>query len=304
MPFSSGVFSLVAGNPVVTGTTISSTTQNDTMNDIADNGLSLCLIKDGTQTPTANLPMGGFKLTGLGAATAVADAPRTSQVQNQAFSTLTSVAGTNTITASVTPTPAAYAEGQVFRMLPLNTNTAQATLNVSSLGAVPIFFDAKTTATSSAIIAGVPIEFMYISTTSSTGMHIIGSGGFNPIVRSGLWTPAVGGTATYTTQVGTYTKIADTVHIWMDLQINSIGNGSATTVSGLPFTATATVGAAIPVSLFASIASNVVYICGLIAASGTTMTFSTITVAGGTSSNANNIFQNSARIICSGSYQV
>ena len=33
----SGVFSLVAGNPVVSGTVISSTTHNNTMTDIATN---------------------------------------------------------------------------------------------------------------------------------------------------------------------------------------------------------------------------------------------------------------------------
>ena len=55
MSFSSGTFSLVSGNPVVTGTTISSTTQNNTMSDVAT-GLSTCLLKDGTQTATAAIP--------------------------------------------------------------------------------------------------------------------------------------------------------------------------------------------------------------------------------------------------------
>ena len=55
MAFSSGTFILVAGNPVVTGTTISSTWANNTLNDIAT-GLSTCLLKDGTQTATAAIP--------------------------------------------------------------------------------------------------------------------------------------------------------------------------------------------------------------------------------------------------------
>lgn len=56
MPFSSGTYSLYTpGNPVVSGTTISSSTQNNTMNDIAT-GLSTCLLKDGTQTATAIIP--------------------------------------------------------------------------------------------------------------------------------------------------------------------------------------------------------------------------------------------------------
>src|SRR6185436_8329049 len=106
MAFSGGVFSLVAGNPVTTATTISSTWANNTLNDIATNGLSMCVLKDGSQTLTANLPMGGFKLTGLGAGTAATDSANLSQAQSQQGSTLTSVAGTNTITGTATPTPA------------------------------------------------------------------------------------------------------------------------------------------------------------------------------------------------------
>lgn len=59
----SGAYSLPAGNPVVTGTTISSTVHNATMSDIAT-ALTNSLSKDGQTVPTANLPMGGFKHTG------------------------------------------------------------------------------------------------------------------------------------------------------------------------------------------------------------------------------------------------
>lgn len=80
MPFSSGSFSLYTpGNPVTTGTTIASSWANNTLNDIAT-GLSTCVLKDGTQTITANLPMAGFKLTGLGAGSAAGDSLRYEQV--------------------------------------------------------------------------------------------------------------------------------------------------------------------------------------------------------------------------------
>lgn len=75
MAFSSGTFTLVSGNPVVTGTTISSTWGNNTLSDIAA-GLSSCVLKDGTQTITANIPMATFKLTGLGAASTSGDSVR------------------------------------------------------------------------------------------------------------------------------------------------------------------------------------------------------------------------------------
>ncbi len=49
-----------AGQPVVTGTVISSTAFNALTADLAT-GLSTALTKDGQTTPTANLPMGTFK---------------------------------------------------------------------------------------------------------------------------------------------------------------------------------------------------------------------------------------------------
>jgi len=133
MAFSGGVFSLIAGNPVTTNTTISSSWANNTLNDLAVNGLSMCMLKDGSQTMTGNLPMAAFKITGLGAGTALTDAASITNSQNGFGSFLTSVAGTNTITGTATPTPA-YTVGQRFTFVPAATNTGAATLNISSLG--------------------------------------------------------------------------------------------------------------------------------------------------------------------------
>jgi hypothetical protein len=71
MPFNgSGTFTpYTPGNPVVSGTTISSTAMNNTLTDVAT-GLSNTLTRDGQGIASANLPMGGFKHTGAGAATA------------------------------------------------------------------------------------------------------------------------------------------------------------------------------------------------------------------------------------------
>lgn len=76
----SGVFNLYTpGNPVVTGTTISSTWANNTLTDIAT-GLSTAITKNGQTTITANLPMAGFIFTGLGAGTAAGHSVRYEQV--------------------------------------------------------------------------------------------------------------------------------------------------------------------------------------------------------------------------------
>ena len=79
MPFTAGVYSLPAGNPVVTATTIQSSWANTTLSDI-ETALSSCVLKDGTQTITASIPMAGFKLTGLGAGASAGDSVRYEQI--------------------------------------------------------------------------------------------------------------------------------------------------------------------------------------------------------------------------------
>lgn len=54
--------------------------------------------------------------------------------------------------------------------------------------------------------------------------------------EEGDWTPSVGGTATYTAQFGHYVKVGRMVFITCTLIINTIGTGSQTVISGLPFT--------------------------------------------------------------------
>ncbi len=78
MPFNgSGVFSIV--NTFVPGTTIFSAAVNANYSDIAT-GLSTAVLKDGTQTITANIGMAGFKFTSLGAGTNPADSVRVDQL--------------------------------------------------------------------------------------------------------------------------------------------------------------------------------------------------------------------------------
>lgn len=53
--------------------------------------------------------------------------------------------------------------------------------------------------------------------------------------EEGTWTPSIGGTATYTTQKGRYTKVGRLVTFMGDLTINVQGTGNAGGISGLPF---------------------------------------------------------------------
>src|SRR3990167_10087072 len=164
MAFSAGTFSLYTpGNPVVTGTTIASTWANNTLNDIAT-GLSTCLLKDGSQTVTSNIPMATFKFTGLGAGSALTDSANLQQVQYGFGSFLTNVAGTaNAITATATPTPA-YTVGQRFTFVPASTNTAATTLNISGVGDGAVQL-AGAALTGGELVASVPVTVYVTSAT-------------------------------------------------------------------------------------------------------------------------------------------
>ena len=66
----SGTYSLPAGNPVVTGTTISSTWANNTMNDLAA-AITGSIAADGQTPITGALQMGGNNISNAGTVTAV-----------------------------------------------------------------------------------------------------------------------------------------------------------------------------------------------------------------------------------------
>lgn len=129
---------LASGNPVTTGTAISSSVHNNTMSDIA-NGLTQSLSKDGQTTPVASLPMGGYRHTGVGDGTAADNYASVKQVQGALTTHLTGIAGTaNAITGNATPSPSSYAAGQRFTFVAASANTGAVTLNVSGLGAVAV----------------------------------------------------------------------------------------------------------------------------------------------------------------------
>jgi len=91
----SGTFNInTAGQPVVTGTVISSTAFNALTADLAT-GLSTAITKNGQTTVAANIPFNNFKLTGVGVATATGDALSYGQA-----ATVTSLVASTSITDS------------------------------------------------------------------------------------------------------------------------------------------------------------------------------------------------------------
>ena len=136
----SGTYNLPAGNPVITGSTISSTWANSTLSDIAS-ALTGSIASDGQTVPSANLPMDSYIHTGVGDATLVDEYAAAGQVQNSQFTYLTGITGSDTIIATASLGMNQYYEGQRFSFIPVDNNSGPATLNINGIGAKDIYIN-------------------------------------------------------------------------------------------------------------------------------------------------------------------
>jgi len=184
-----GVFLInTAGQPVTPGTVISSSTFNALTADLA-NGLTNAITKDGQSTPSANIPMGGFKITGLGAATNPNDAVRLAQLQGGTFNYVT-VTGTDALIGSLTPPIAAYATGAMYSFIVQNTNTAAVTINIDGVGVKPILRNGSDPIQAGDLVAGNIVVILYDGTefqliSVGFGGGATGAGGDKIFVENG-----------------------------------------------------------------------------------------------------------------------
>ncbi len=159
----SGTYNLPAGNPVVTGTTISSTWANTTLSDMAS-ALTGSIASDGQTTPLANLPMGGYAHTGVANATVRTQYAAVAQVQDNTAQYLNTISGTDVITATANFGMSAYATGQVFNFVAAGTNTGATTLNINAIGAKAITKNGTTALTAGDITSGQVVTVFYDGT--------------------------------------------------------------------------------------------------------------------------------------------
>jgi hypothetical protein len=122
--------------------------------------------------------------------------------------------------------------------------------------------------------------------------------------EEGSWTPSLGGDTTYTTQDGQYTKVGRLVNISCNLQVNVLGTGSTSSISGLPFTSGSTLNpmANGAVGYFASLAVAPVHIGAYVEQAATTMLIPGTTAAASSASPALSVFGDSARIDITATY--
>jgi hypothetical protein len=150
----------------VPNTTIESAEVNNDLSDIAA-ALTASIAKDGQTTPTANLPMGSFKLTGLAAGSAATDSAHLGQVQAQAY--IYGETGGTANAQTLTPSPAitAYAAGQLFRAKigAGLTNTSTVTLAVSGLTTKAVVTANNVALIAGKLVAGLTYELLYDGTS-------------------------------------------------------------------------------------------------------------------------------------------
>jgi hypothetical protein len=114
--------------------------------------------------------------------------------------------------------------------------------------------------------------------------------------EEGTWTPTLGGTATYSVQIGDYTKIGRLVCIKVNLTVLVLGTGSVNVMSGLPFNVSASNYAGQGAVLWIGLAISPVNLTANLDSGTSTIRFSASTAASASQTENVNLFGNSAAV--------
>lgn len=219
---------------MVSATLITAAAFNAFSADVAT-GLSTCILKDGTQTVTANIPLGGFKITGLGAGTARTDGASLATIQDGTGVYVGTVGGTaDVITLTSSPAITAYAAGQTFRFIASGANTTNVTVAVSGLAAKAITKNGTTALVANDILSGMMVCITYDGTRFILGTHltsdIVTLTGTQTLTNKTLTSPAISNPVFSGSATGTYTLAGTPTIASATLQACSV---SATAVAAL-----------------------------------------------------------------------
>jgi hypothetical protein len=132
---------------------------------------------------------------------------------------LTSVSGTNTITATATPTFAAYIAGMSFRFTAAASNTGAVTINLNSLGAKAITKNGAVALGADDILVGAAVTIIYDGTQFQLSA---GAGAGNSGANGAMIVNKTTVTANYTLPSGSNAMSVGPV---------TINSGAAVTVS-------------------------------------------------------------------------
>lgn len=271
------------GQPVVANTVISATVFNALTADLAS-GLTNCITKDGQSTPTANIPMGSNKITGLAVGTLINDAATLGQVQSTAAKLIGSISGVDTVLGIMSPTLTAYAAGQLFYYIAAGANTGAVTLNIDGLGAKAVTRDGSTALAAGDINSGEIVVVIY----DGTRFQMINA-------ANSFGNTTINGTLTVTGNTGLQANVSitSTLSVGGTFAVTGAATlGSTLAVTGkadLPTVSTASINAAVAVvttgtvtnltSTSASIASVNAGVALLTTATVTDLTASSASIA-------------------------
>jgi hypothetical protein len=161
-------------------------TRHDTHDQDLAAGLTNCITKDGQTTPTANIPMGGFKHVNVDTAAARNDYAAASQVQDSALIWGGTTGGTgDDYTISLSPALPAYIAGVTVALSSDrdSVGSGTATLNVNGLGTKDIKLANGDDLYPGAIQSGYVHQFLY----DGTNFILL-----NPAESVFTWTPTLG----------------------------------------------------------------------------------------------------------------
>lgn len=172
----SGNYVLPTGNPVTPGTVIESDWANTTLADLAV-AITQSIAYDGQTLPVANLPMNGYRHTGVGDPTARDQYATMGMVQDNRQGKLSITGGLpNNLTTTVPGQMTAYAPGSLFTFTAQADNTGPMTLDINSIGPKSIVTPAGAQLVAGDVQTGITYLVMYdgaafrmITTPSGTG---------------------------------------------------------------------------------------------------------------------------------------
>jgi len=121
--------------------------------------------------------------------------------------------------------------------------------------------------------------------------------------EEGTFTPSLGGNTTYSIQQGSYTKVGRMVYLNFDISVTTLGTGSATTFSGMPFASGTGTSNAGVVSYFTNIGTSS-YSLFIRNDAGTSLLNIYPQNSQSTGIGAGSVFGNASRVIGSMTYQV
>ncbi|MFA6125445.1 hypothetical protein [Sphingomonas sp.] len=159
-------------------------------------GLSSCLVKDGQQNPTANLPMATKRHTGVGDAAARTDYAAAGQIQDGGLIYAATVGGTgDAIVLTLAPAITAYAPGAVVSFIAGAANTGATTVNINSVGVQSVVGGNGSALVANEIVSGQVVVLVCKTATLWQVVNKVAISSSN--VQSGtyLWGGTSGGSA-------------------------------------------------------------------------------------------------------------